>query len=107
MQAEVDRLTEAGVRATFDERNVNPPCVLVRPPVLTYRFGKGYAADFTYWLIVPDTGKSGSVAALGELIEAAQTALGFTGVTLNPDDALLTDGTYPMYTMTRSARVAP
>lgn len=107
MQAEVDLLTAAGVRATLDERDVNPPCVLVRPPILTYRFGRGADAEWTYWLIVPDAGKSNAIAALGELIEAAQAALGFMAVTLTPDDAILSDGTYPMYSMTRSTRIAP
>lgn len=107
MQAEVDALTEGGVRATLDERDVNPPCVLVRPPVLTYRFGRDVAAEWTYWLIVPDAGKSSAIAALGELVEAAAAALRFTVVTLTPDDAILSDGTYPMYSMTRSTRIAP
>jgi hypothetical protein len=107
MQAEVTLLSAAGVRATLDERDVNPPCVLVRPPVISYRFGRDSAAEWTYWLIVPDSGKSASVAALGELIEAAQAALGFMATNLTPDDAILNDGTYPMYSMTRTTRLAP
>jgi hypothetical protein len=106
MQAEVDLLTEAGVRAVLDQRDVNPPCVLVRPPVLTFRFGRGYDAAWTYWLIVPDSGQAAVLDALGELIDATITALGFTAVAANPDDVTLGDGSnHPMYTLTRSTRI--
>jgi hypothetical protein len=103
----VARLTAAGIRATLDGRDVNPPCVLVRPPTMTFRFGKGYwDADLTAWALVPDTGVGTASGALGELIDAVQNALGFAVVTARPDETTLSDGsTVPTYVLTWSQRI--
>lgn len=107
VKAVVDRLTAGGVRATNDGRNANPPCVLVRPPSLTFRFGKGtWDAEWEAWAMVPATGQSGSLAALGDLVTAAQTALGGAVVTARPDEAQTADAaTVPMYRLTWTARI--
>jgi hypothetical protein len=105
--AVVDRLTAGGVRATLDGRNANPPCVLVRPPALTFRFGKGtWDAEWEAWAMVPATGQTGDLAALGRLVTAAQAALGGQVVTARPDEAQTADGaTVPMYRLTWTARI--
>jgi hypothetical protein len=107
VQGVVDALTAAGVRATQDGRSVNPPCALVRPPTLHYRFGKGsYEADFELWAIVPSTGHRTDLIALGELVTAVQGALNFAGVTATPDETSTADGgTVPMYRLTWSTRI--
>jgi hypothetical protein len=58
---ELDRLvaacTQVGVRATYDPRNVNPPCVLFVPPVLDLDVMGGMAsAEFQAIVIGPPVG---------------------------------------------------
>lgn len=75
MQAMVDRLAAGGVRACTDERDLNPPAVLIRPPALNYQFGGCVAGDWELFAAVPDAGTGPSLAALDELIAATQAAL--------------------------------
>lgn len=106
--AVVDRLTAAGVRATDDGRNANPPCVLVRPPTLHYRFGKGWTGDMEAWAMVPATGQRVDLTALGGLLEDVQAALAGAVVTATPDEATTADGgTVPIYRMTWTQKIAP
>lgn len=107
MDEVVAALTAAGIRATVDGRDANPPCVLVRPPVMSFRFGKGYwDAEMTAWALVGDAGMGPSMTALGELVTAVQTALGFVVVTARPDETTLADGsTVPTYVLTWTHRV--
>lgn len=107
MQGVVDTLTAAGVRATLDGRDANPPCVLVRPPTMQFRFGKGYwDAEMTAWALVPDSGMSGAMDTLGILVSEAQAALNYAAVTARPDDTTLADGaTVPTYVLTWTQRV--
>lgn len=107
VQGVVDQLTDAGVRATNDGRNVNPPCVLVRPPTLSFRFGKGgWDGAFEAWAMVPATGQRTDLAALGELVTATQDALRGAPVTATPDEVTTPDGgTVPMYRMSWNQRI--
>lgn len=107
MQTVVDTLTAADVRATLDPVDAHPPCVLVRPPTMTYRFGKGnWDAAFEAWVMVPANGINASLKQLGDLLEDAQSALGYHGVTATPDDATLNDGgTVPMYRLSWTQRI--
>lgn len=92
----VATLTGAGIRATIDPRDVNPPCVLVAPPVLAYRFGKRcWDASWSLLLIAGDHGKPGSLRALGDLLDAVQAATGGAIVTATPANAGTLDGTPP------------
>lgn len=105
-QAVVDQLVDGGVRATLDGRDMNPPCVQVRPPSLTFRFGKGWDAAFEAWAMVPATGMRADLKALGELVDAAQAALVGAAVTATPDDVVLADGgTVPMYRLSWTQRI--
>lgn len=107
MQQVVDELTAAGVRATLDGRDMRPPCVLVRPPTMHFRFGKPtFDADFEAWCVVIGNGQSNSLPAVSELLTAVQEALGYRGVTATPDDAQLLDGgTVPMYRLSWTQRL--
>lgn len=107
MQSVVDELVAGGLRATVDGRNLNPPCVQVRPPAMSFRFGKGcWDAEFEAWAMVPDSGAATAVKALGELVTAAQEALVGRIVTARPDEAALADGgTAPMYRLTWTQRI--
>jgi hypothetical protein len=106
-QSVVDQLTAAGVRATLDGRDANPPVVQVRPPAMTFRFGKGcWDAEFEAWALVPSTGMRGDLIALGDLVTRTQDALVGAVVTARPDEAVLADGsTVPMYRLTWTQKI--
>jgi hypothetical protein len=106
----VDRLTAAGLRAVTDERDVNPPCVLVGPPVLTFRFGRpSFDAEFRLLAIVGDGGRDTATAALDALVGTVTTAVGL--LTGTPAQFSGLDGApaLPAYelTLTTHARKAP
>lgn len=107
LDAYVAQLEAAGIRATYDGRDANPPCVLFRPPTVTTRFGAGsWDAEITAWLMVPDTGMRTALAALSELLDSVQAALGFAVVTARPDETTLADGsTVPVFVTTWTLRV--
>jgi hypothetical protein len=102
----VDQLVAGGVRAVVDGRDLNPPAVQIRPPTLHYRFGRGAAADWEAWAVVPDTGMRTDLAALSDLLEKVQAALGHVGVQARPDTVTLADGgTVPAYVLTWSSKI--
>src|SRR6478609_8238121 len=69
-QAVVDRLMAAGVQATVDERDLNPPAVLVTVPLLSYRFGKeSWTAQFTLAAVVPNSGRATALGGLSVLLD--------------------------------------
>lgn len=93
MTAITDRLNAAGIRAVVDERDVNPPCALLRPPALAYRFNKGgWTASWSLWAIVPDGGRRTATEALDVLMGDIQTALGGAVVTALPINVTGIDG---------------
>lgn len=104
----VDQLRAGGVRATVDERDLNPPCVWVKPPAVTFRFGKGYwDAAWTLQAVVPDSGRDIALGNLGSLLEQVQDALGNVAVTAVPISLLVPGGSapYPGYELTYSQRI--
>lgn len=107
VQDVVDRLVAGGVRAVASAQDVNPPCILVRPPTISYRFGKAYwDAEWTAWAIVVGSGQVQQLKAHSALLDAAQTALGYAAVSARPDDATLADGsTVPIYVLTWTQRI--
>jgi hypothetical protein len=107
----VGRLKAAGIRATADLRDVNPPCVYVPPPAIAFRFGKG-GADLTWTVaaIVPNTGRDVALRNLTPLIAAVTAALAATPVTGGrPIDVTGLDGAAPSpaYELTFTSRSAP
>lgn len=107
VQAIVAKLEAGGVRAVTDARDVNPPCVQVRAPVLSWRFGKNcWDAEFSAWAITGDAGTTENLRAQSALIDAVQAALDGVVVSARPDDALMVDGSLlPIYVLTWSARI--
>jgi hypothetical protein len=93
----VARLLAAGVRATDDERDINPPCVFVAPPVVSWRFGRGdFEADFIIWAVTGNAGRSVDLVNLGELLDQVTAALGFAAQRAEPADLLLPDQGAPL-----------
>lgn len=99
-------LTDAGVRAVVDGRDLNPPCVQIRPPTLRYRFGRGCTAiEWTARVIAPDLGTRPALELLGPLVERVQQALGYAATDAVPDEFRLADGNVvPAYVLTWSTR---
>ena len=97
----VDRLRLGDVRAVADERDVNPPCVLVRPPTLLYTFGGGAQAGWELIAVVPDTGTGPALAALDVLVDAARAALSGDVTTATPTSYAQEQGApLPAYRLT-------
>ena len=104
----VARLTAAGIRATGDERDINPPCVYVGPPAVAWRFGRGdYSATFTATAVVPNSGRDIALRNLGALIETTAAALGHVVTSAEPADYAVPDQAAPLpgYRMTWTARI--
>lgn len=103
MTALVDALTGAGIRAVVDERDINPPCAMVNPPAVDYRFGKGsWSATWRVWAIVPDSGRNVALANLDALMTDIQAALGGRVAGATPISVAGVDGAGPLpgYEMT-------
>lgn len=92
----VDALQAAGIRASADTRDLNPPCVHVNPPEVRYRFGKGWDATWRAYVVAADTGPTESLAVVGELLESVQAALGGLVVSGRPAELLSLDGGPPL-----------
>ena len=107
VQSVVDRLTAAGVRATLDERDINPPCVFISPPAVEFRFGRGgFTAAFTGWCVTGAAGRSVDLNNLADLVELTGAALGWSAVRADPADLLVPDHPLPLpaYRLTWSER---
>jgi hypothetical protein len=102
----VDTLRAAGVQAAAGEPDLQPPGILVAPPLVHFKFGKCQSADF---MIVAIAGRSGRVDALpvlAALIDAAGNALGWPFVEGRPTDWQSTAGALlPAYQLIWQARL--
>ena len=65
----VDALTAAGVRASADERDMNPPAAYVSVRRLAWDRLAGYSMDVAVYAVVPNTGRLPALAALGPMVE--------------------------------------
>ena len=76
----VERLRGAGLRVVTDQRDANPPCLLVMPDQLAMSLGGVYGATYSVAFIAPDIGYDRAHALLVNLIEQASevVALGET-----------------------------
>lgn len=65
----VAALVAAGLHATDDQRNLNPPGVYVTPPIITWDKLAGYTAALDLYAVVGATGRHEALAALGPLVD--------------------------------------
>lgn len=65
----VDALTMAGISAVVDQRDLNPPGVLVSAPTITFNRLRGWTATLDLYAVVPSAGRAQSLAALGPLVD--------------------------------------
>jgi hypothetical protein len=105
VQALIDLLSAAGIRACSDARDANPPCVQIPPPALVYRFGGCSEIEYTARVMVPDSGTDAALRTVGPFLDAVVTALGGAPTRADPDTWVLPDGaTAPGYSLTWSTR---
>ena len=106
--AVVSRLLAADIRAVTDTRDVNPPCVFVGPPALSFRFGRpgSFDATVTVQAIVGDTGGRATTEALDTLLGQVGAALGWQFTQAVPAQFPGADGarTMPCYTLTVTSK---
>jgi hypothetical protein len=96
-RAVVDRLTAAGIRATLDERDLNPPAVYVGPPAVAWRFhAHDFDATFTAWCAVPNSGRDIALANLGPLITATLSAVARPVLSAEPADLTVPEQSAPL-----------
>lgn len=76
----VATLTAAGVRATDDPRNVNPPCVWVEPDTADRTARCRAAATARLTAMVPGPANGDALRALDQLAADTQTALDDAGM---------------------------
>jgi hypothetical protein len=75
VQAYVDALNAAGIRATMDPRNVNPPCVLLNPPSVVLDIACGGTATFTAYALTRGPGNADAWRSLDALVTDAYGVL--------------------------------
>lgn len=105
-----DQLLAAGLRATLDHADLNPPACLVNPPALEWTFGAGqYTATWSVLCVVAGGHRGTALGELGDLVDAAAAALGYRPTSARPVDVTLPDGGLPLpgYELTWSATIRP
>ena len=108
MEAVCEGIRAQGVPAVIDERDANPPCVLVQPPELSFRFGQGrFDATWTALVMVPNAGKNVALGQLGELIELAAKGIRAAVLAGQPADVQLPDNAAPVpgYSINWSSKI--
>jgi hypothetical protein len=82
VDAILDRLRAAGIRATSDLRNVNAPGCYLPPPAIDWRFARGSVSlSWSLLAVVPNTGRDVALKNLGPLLDQVTAALVTTPVT--------------------------
>lgn len=104
-----DTLTAAGVRATIDARDLNPPAVLVAAPVIRWAFGNRMEVDYRLVAVVPDAGTGPALKALSGLLDDVSAALGGAPLTATPMPYADPGGGNPLpaYEITWTAKQTP
>jgi len=108
MESVAEGIRAQGVPCVLDEVDANPPCVLLRPPALTWRFGQGrYDAAWVALVMVENTGKTAALAKLGELIELTAAGIGMAVLGAAPADVQLPDqgAPVPAYSLNWNSKI--
>lgn len=87
----VDALVAAGIEATADNRNLNPPAVYVAAPVVLYDRLAGYTLTYDLYAAVPNMGRLDALAQLGPLVAAVRDV--WAGDSAHPVDLIVPDQT--------------
>jgi len=90
----VERLEEAGIAATIDNRDFNPPGVYVAAPTILFSQLDGYKATFDLFCAVPNAGRSEALQQLSDLVIATRAVWGTDAA--YPIELLVPDQTDPL-----------
>jgi hypothetical protein len=97
MEIVAEGIRAQGVPCFLDEVDCSPPCVLLRPPALSWRFGQGrYDLSWVALVMVENAGKTAALSKLGELIELTVKGIGAPVLGASPADVQLPDGAAPL-----------
>ena len=108
LQPVLDALTTAGIRATLDIAQLNPPGCLLGPPELDFRFNGGdFTAGYSLIAVVGSTDKTRAISNLSDYLAEVMTALGDRPLTARPVDVTLADAStvLPGYELRWSTRI--
>lgn len=90
----VERLVAAGIDATLDNRDLNPPGVYVAAPTILFSQLDGYKATFDLYAAVPNAGRSEALEQLSGLVLATRAVWGTDAA--YPIELLIPDQTDPL-----------
>ena len=108
MTAVLEQLTAAGIRATLDITQLNPPGCLLLPPELDFRFNAGdFTASYTLVCTVGSSDRTRMIASLSDYLSEVLQALGDRPVTGRPVDVTLADAStvLPGYELRWTTRI--
>ena len=85
-------------RVTLDVKDVNPPGLLLQPPLLRFRFAAGtYTVEHTLLVVASNTGtREQALTDLAGMVQTAQQQLGQRAVMARPVDVWNQDTTAVM-----------
>jgi hypothetical protein len=98
----------AGIRAIWDIKSLNPPCVYIPAPELAWRFkGHDFDASFTALVVAGNTDRRLALDEMSALLYLVQQALGGRVQSARAVDVPTNDGTAVLlgYELTWSDRI--
>lgn len=104
----LELLIAAGLRATVDVVQLNPPGCLLLAPELLFRFAGGdFTATHRLIAVVGSTDRTRAIAALSDYLDQVVAALGDRAVSARPVDVTLADAStlLPAYELQWTERV--
>lgn len=103
----VQRLSAAGLRATADVRDLNPPAVYVGSPSAAYGRLATWTSELDLYVVVPNAGRLEALAALGPMLEQVFDVMG--GGTAFPFDLVVagTPDPLPGYRIHYALKITP
>lgn len=92
MNPVIEALEGADIRVVVSMRDIDPPCVFLPIPELTYRFKDGgLEAAVRPVCVAPNTDRTTAIESLSELLDATQAALGRRATVARPVEVALAD----------------
>lgn len=100
----VDQLADAGITAIVDPRNIQPPCVMVEPPIITtVQSGTLVQLDFPITVIAPPPGNRDAIVGMLQTVDTIIGAVNITGGSPGSYIAGTTD--LPSYNLTSTIQI--
>jgi hypothetical protein len=92
MRPVADMLSAAGIRVFLDASEINPPGVLIQPPVIQFRFHKADAnVEMALIVIVGNNDARQALQQCSELVDRVQEVLGERAALGRPAEVFLAE----------------